>query len=264
MMTVKNLILNKTPEYITKILEECVFDIELKEKLGNDLYRLIKFGIETNNTELLDFKVSNGILNEMKLQVFPEKMKIFAVNHPKEKEEYFKKDSIYCFHGSGLQNWYSILRNGLKNVSNTNMMTAGAALGTGIYLGKMSNISLKYSVGGYKIMGICLLKNHKKYDKIGAYVVPNEKDVLLKYIVCGVIDCAFLNKYFTDLIYKKNYISDTKLNKIATKRLIKELRSIKKKNKINNIDVMIHNNDLTRWDISTKVRGIDLKLEYIN
>ncbi|MBA42856.1 MAG: hypothetical protein CMF62_02465 [Magnetococcales bacterium] len=261
--SLQKLILGKTPENIIEIIEHCVFDLELKEKLGHDLYRLIKFAIETNNTQLLDFKVSNGILNEMKLNKFPEKMKIFAVKHSKEKEDYFKKDSIYCFHGSGTQNWYSILRNGLKNVSNTNMMTAGAALGAGIYLGKSSGVSLNYSNGSYKIMGICLLKNHKNYDKSRAYVVPNEKDILLKYIVCGNLDCVFLDKYFTDIIYKNNSISDTRLTKIATKRIIKELKNIKKKKKINNIDVMIYNNDLTQWNITMKVRDIDLNLEMI-
>lgn len=37
------------------------------------------------------------------------------------------------FHGSGINNWYSIVRNGLRNLSNTGMMTAGAAYGAGIY-----------------------------------------------------------------------------------------------------------------------------------
>ena len=37
------------------------------------------------------------------------------------------------FHGSGINNWYSIVRNGLRNLSNTGMMTAGAAHGAGIY-----------------------------------------------------------------------------------------------------------------------------------
>jgi len=32
-----------------------------------------------------------------------------------------------------MENWYSIMRNGLRNLSNTHLMTAGAAYGQGIY-----------------------------------------------------------------------------------------------------------------------------------
>lgn len=44
-----------------------------------------------------------------------------------------KHGSRFLFHGSGINNWYSIIRNGLRNLSNTGMMTAGAAYGEGIY-----------------------------------------------------------------------------------------------------------------------------------
>jgi Poly(ADP-ribose) polymerase catalytic domain len=44
-----------------------------------------------------------------------------------------KNGSMFCFHGSSMENWYSILRNGLRNLSNTALMTAGAAYGAGIY-----------------------------------------------------------------------------------------------------------------------------------
>ena len=32
-----------------------------------------------------------------------------------------------------MENWFSIVRNGLRNLSNSHMMTAGAAYGQGIY-----------------------------------------------------------------------------------------------------------------------------------
>lgn len=37
------------------------------------------------------------------------------------------------FHGSAPENWYSILRNGIRVLSNTKYMTAGAAMGAGVY-----------------------------------------------------------------------------------------------------------------------------------
>ncbi|KZT61403.1 hypothetical protein CALCODRAFT_491209 [Calocera cornea HHB12733] len=54
--------------------------------------------------------------------------------------------SFYAWHGSSAANWHNILRNNLKNASNTPMMSAGAAYGPGIYLAKNSSTSLAYSM----------------------------------------------------------------------------------------------------------------------
>ena len=40
---------------------------------------------------------------------------------------------------------YSILRNGLRDLSNSHMMKVGAALGAGIYVATMSSIAAGYS-----------------------------------------------------------------------------------------------------------------------
>ena len=40
---------------------------------------------------------------------------------------------------------YSILRNGLRDLSNSHMMTAGAALGAGIYVATLKTIAAGYS-----------------------------------------------------------------------------------------------------------------------
>ena len=63
-----------------------------------------------------------------------------------------KTGSIYQFHGSSLGNWHPILRNGLKVMSNTKYMSAGAAYGAGIYVADQSSISLGYSrsLAGWK------------------------------------------------------------------------------------------------------------------
>jgi len=74
---------------------------------------------------------------------------------PPEKEEKFKKlrtkyGSKFAFHGSRVENWHSILRNGLKNASGTKLQLNGAAYGNGIYLALDASISFGYSslVGG--------------------------------------------------------------------------------------------------------------------
>jgi hypothetical protein len=52
-----------------------------------------------------------------------------------------KHGVIYAFHGSIIENWHSILRNGLKICSGTNLMLNGAASGKGIYCSKQLMMS---------------------------------------------------------------------------------------------------------------------------
>jgi Poly(ADP-ribose) polymerase catalytic domain len=51
----------------------------------------------------------------------------------------------FAFHGSSMFNWLSILRDGLKVVSDTAYMSAGAQFGPGIYLAKNLHIARRYS-----------------------------------------------------------------------------------------------------------------------
>ena len=77
-------------------------------------------------------------------------IQFIITNHDPEFESRFAKakaqhGSVFLFHGSGPENWYSILRNGLKVLSNTKYMTAGAAMGKGIYVScEVNYIRLNY------------------------------------------------------------------------------------------------------------------------
>lgn len=64
-----------------------------------------------------------------------------------DKFQLLKKEhgSRYAFHGSHQGNWYSIMRNGLRNASNTNLMVNGAAYDSGIYISPTTSISKSYS-----------------------------------------------------------------------------------------------------------------------
>lgn len=52
----------------------------------------------------------------------------------------------FCITAIG--NWHSIFRNGLKNYSGTDKMSAGAAYGSGIYLASDANTSFGYMSAG--------------------------------------------------------------------------------------------------------------------
>ncbi|KAF8381932.1 hypothetical protein PRIPAC_71074, partial [Pristionchus pacificus] len=50
----------------------------------------------------------------------------------------------YLFHGSRMENWHSIIRSGLKNMSGTKYQLVGAAYGNGIYLSNHLATSYQY------------------------------------------------------------------------------------------------------------------------
>ncbi|XP_067091080.1 protein mono-ADP-ribosyltransferase PARP6-like [Osmerus mordax] len=72
------------------------------------------------------------------------------ISSPPAKEAHFRAarklhGSTFAFHGSHIENWHSILRNGLVNASYTKLQLHGAAYGKGIYLSPISSISFGYS-----------------------------------------------------------------------------------------------------------------------
>uniref|UniRef100_A0A8C4FE84 Poly [ADP-ribose] polymerase n=1 Tax=Dicentrarchus labrax TaxID=13489 RepID=A0A8C4FE84_DICLA len=72
------------------------------------------------------------------------------ISGPPSKEARFQTarklhGSTFAFHGSHIENWHSILRNGLVNASYTKFQLHGAAYGKGIYLSPISSISFGYS-----------------------------------------------------------------------------------------------------------------------
>ncbi|KAL6047956.1 Poly [ADP-ribose] polymerase 6 [Balamuthia mandrillaris] len=56
--------------------------------------------------------------------------------------------SYFAFHGSGIENWHSILRKGLLNCSGTKLQTTGQAYGPGVYLAPDSATSMGYARTG--------------------------------------------------------------------------------------------------------------------
>ncbi|KAM9854800.1 protein mono-ADP-ribosyltransferase PARP6-like [Aulostomus maculatus] len=75
------------------------------------------------------------------------------ISSPPSKEARFQTarklyGSTFAFHGSHIENWHSILRNGLVSASYTKLQLHGAAYGKGIYLSPISSISFGYSEMG--------------------------------------------------------------------------------------------------------------------
>lgn len=159
---------------------------------------------------------------------------------PPEKEAKFQKlkknfGSKFAFHGSRVENWYSILRNGLRNASGTKLQLNGAAYGNGIYLSTHASTSFVYSLrnGGYggggpvtKVttnsednqfiedgkwicLALCEVANDHSIKKSGQiWVVPNEDSVVTRFF--------FVYKYgkYTQRSQQANTISKTFINQV--------------------------------------------------
>jgi ubiquitin-protein ligase len=75
------------------------------------------------------------------------KTKVFLVSHGTEKETEFYNipgKSIILMHGSHISNMYSIMRNGIKSMSNSKYKTNGAVYGEGIYLSDNIHTVMSY------------------------------------------------------------------------------------------------------------------------
>ncbi|XP_059191625.1 protein mono-ADP-ribosyltransferase PARP6-like [Centropristis striata] len=91
------------------------------------------------------------------------------ISSPPTKEARFQTarklyGSTFAFHGSHIENWHSILRNGLINASYTKLQLHGAAYGKGIYLSPISSISFGYSEMGK-----------------GRHEMPTKEELIKKY-----------------------------------------------------------------------------------
>lgn len=169
----------------------------LSTKINDKEFMLLKHIILSNNTRL-NYYDNSGAFHDKTIDLWNElgdpnsnnNIILFTVDHPIEKQKQFNSncDIVHVFHGSPIHNWYSIMRNGLKNYSGTDMMTHGQALGAGIYLASNISTSLGYcrntNRSDYSIIGVVQILNSEKYKKSsGVYVVPDAADVLLKYLI---------------------------------------------------------------------------------
>lgn len=92
---------------------------------------------------------------------------------------------FFLFHGSKIQNWYSILKNGIKNMSNSKFMSVGAVYGAGVYLTNDISTAYHYGSCSFKINDqsitvscvavVEVLTDPEQFMKTpGIYVIPDD------------------------------------------------------------------------------------------
>jgi ubiquitin-protein ligase len=235
-------------------------DSELYEKLGSQVYGFIKYVILSNNFRLKTDKLD--VVKFVDLEVVLGKdMVVFEVIHDIIKIKDFDRiNPNYLYHGSGISNWYSIMRNGLKNYSGTTLMANGQAYGAGIYLSDDPGMSLGYSfresTNNLYIVGVVqVVKSIDQYKKTqGIYVVENDKELIVRYLIVGSSfkNLVEIKKYFETRCLEIT-TSITEMVPIIIKRITKEIQELKDKR----FDVITENLDFD--DIGNIVVSIKIK-----
>ena len=121
----------------------------------------------------------------------------YGNNFEKSKETHTDVKIVKLFHGSALQNWYSILKNGLKDYSGTKNQLHGAAYGNGVYLSSSNSMSHLYS-------------KHTQNPKLTSRPWSNSKTIT-SHKSCVLIECEVIqseNWKRTRCVY---VVSDEKL-----------------------------------------------------
>lgn len=250
-----------TLETIVKTITKSKNEKELRTSFGDNLYILLRFFMMTNKCNINN----DDILHNKQL-------KSFQVIHPFDKEDEFKQRSnnvtTYLYHGSKFENWYSIMRNGIKVCSNTTMMTAGAAYGKGIYTSDNFNTSLTYC--GYShqgeqiIMGVFEVIGNKTDFKPGnnIFVIPNDELLILRYILCfphkiATTISSQLNDKFNIKIQQEKLVMNNRIRDKGMKRLLKDLSDLQKTTEFG---ISYSQENIQKWSITMRDFDVDSQL----
>ena len=150
---------NSPQQIITKILSQKT-DSDVYDVYGADFYTWCKFTLNSEYSDLI------------KKELFFDTNKVIYFENKVSRNSKIK-NPIVTFHGSDSQRWYSILRNGLKNMSGTSLMIHGQAHGSGIYTSSSINIALEYG----KCIAICWVDPNKTSYNSNNIIVSSEVEI---------------------------------------------------------------------------------------
>jgi ubiquitin-protein ligase len=252
--------INRNVDIVLEAIKTSYNDKEIIEKLGTNTYELICFIIKSNKMMIQPYNI---------VDIKDNKIMQFKIIHTQLVEDKFAgKKSIYLYHGSRTENWYSIMRNDIKIGSrNIKYYTNGDAYGIGIYLSNDISMSLGYCRSKYivnystheakkeprtfNILAIFqVLENPKWYKTPHIFVVDDEDALLLRYLLIIPYSAEHegqipeLGEFFTDINKTLNtggiQKSDTARKELESKnvitihnkRLMKEYKTIANKNPV--------------------------------
>ena len=206
----------------------------------------------------------------------------FNINYSTEIENKIKSkldDKLkyyYLYHGSPFHCWYSIIKNGLKVMSQTEFMTAGAAFGNGIYLSDQLQTSHGYARQtppfNYSMIGLFqVIESPEKYKKsAGIFVVPDEKILILRTLIKinkpSKTHTFYnqLNDYFIKQRCIDKNISEHNLVALKNKRLSAELKLIEKNPKFKVVSCSDEHDKPWIIELNSKEETYKIEIQFYN
>ncbi|XP_035011881.2 protein mono-ADP-ribosyltransferase PARP6 [Hippoglossus stenolepis] len=165
------------------------------DKLDPLAYPLLQWILASNRSHIVKLPLHK----QLKFMHTPHQF--LLISNPPSKEARFQTarklyGSTFAFHGSHIENWHSILRNGLVNASYTKLQLHGAAYGKGIYLSPISSISFGYSEMGKGRHQITAREDLlKKYNRMNK--VKQEEPGQARFLQSSYLNCIALCEVIT-------------------------------------------------------------------
>ncbi|XP_038640077.1 protein mono-ADP-ribosyltransferase PARP6 isoform X3 [Scyliorhinus canicula] len=172
------------------------------DKLDALAHPLLQWIISSNRSHIVKLPLSR------QLKFMHTSHQFLLLSSPPAKEARFRTakklyGSTFAFHGSHIENWHSILRNGLVNASYTKLQLHGAAYGKGIYLSPISSISF-----GYSGMGKGQHRMPSKDELVLRYnrmnTIPQTRPIQSRFLQSRNLNCIALCEVITSKDLQKH------------------------------------------------------------
>lgn len=241
-------------------------DEDIVKTVGSTLYGFIKFSFYKFMFGIMENTVKQGKIEITEVQTSQDFVKSLGSNF------------CYRFHGTAKGNLWSIMCNGIKNMSHTTGMVNGAAHGPGIYLSNDCSLSIGYIRDKYSytqhhgkiILMVYILNNDPSYKKTNnIFVIPDEKQLQLNYLIeidlskMGHSEMTTLyrelnDKYGTGLREDKKREQGHR-KKIHNKRLMIEYKEAME-NTDPDFEYIIDEDNISVWRVRIRNFGEDTEL----
>ncbi|KAG8456648.1 hypothetical protein GDO86_002432, partial [Hymenochirus boettgeri] len=173
--------------------------LEIKKQMDKQdplAHPLLQWVVSSNRSHIVKLTVNR------QLKFMHTAHQFLLLSSPPAKESNFRAakklfGSTFAFHGSHIENWHSILRNGLVVASNTRLQLHGAMYGSGIYLSPLSSISFGYSGMNKKQQKVSAKDDPPSNSKSSSTVQSQKKGQQSQFLQSRNLKCIALCEVIT-------------------------------------------------------------------
>lgn len=170
-------------QHLANVASRLLLVIQLKLPLKKDETIMLNW-LTRQNALQLSLTTNLGLSGRLRLDI----------TNTDEKENDFRSRMTgkyeYLYHGSIEQNWYGIIKHGLKNMSLTTLSQNGSAFGNGIYCTTDWTLAASYCKNSKRrIVAVVQSAIDPHLLKFGrdTYVIPDAQLIIVRYLI--LVDC---------------------------------------------------------------------------